>query len=57
MVLVALVVAAVISITIGILLTAPSEVAGRDRLNILNLLQTFPGLAIVASDAHTGAGF
>lgn len=49
MVLVALIVAIVISVPIGILLTRPRlKWLGGIILNILNLLQTFPGLAIVA---------
>lgn len=49
MVLVALIVAIVISVSIGILLTRPRlRWLGGIVLNILNLLQTFPGLAIVA---------
>lgn len=49
MVLVALIAAIIISIPIGILLTRPRlKWLGGIILNILNLLQTFPGLAIVA---------
>lgn len=49
MVLVALIVAIIISVPIGILLTRPRlKWLGGIILNILNLLQTFPGLAIVA---------
>jgi osmoprotectant transport system permease protein len=49
MVLVALIAAIVISVPIGILLTRPRlKWLGGIILNILNLLQTFPGLAIVA---------
>ena len=49
MVLVALIAAIIISVPIGILLTRPRlRWLGGIILNILNLLQTFPGLAIVA---------
>ena len=49
MVLVALIAAIVISVPIGVLLTRPRlKWLGGIILNILNLLQTFPGLAIVA---------
>lgn len=49
MVLVALIVAIIISVPIGILLTRPRlKWLGGIILNVLNLLQTFPGLAIVA---------
>ncbi len=49
MVLVALIAAIIISVPIGILLTRPRlKWLGGIVLNVLNLLQTFPGLAIVA---------